>query len=288
MSERITPRKNLGQHFLNDPNILAAVADLAGPPAGADVVEIGPGPGGLTRTLLARGLRVLAVEIDPACCRRLREELGGEARFRLVEADARRVDWAGTLAAAGWRLPAAVLGNFPYNVGTHLVRTLLPRRDLFTLVGGILQDEVVRRITAPPGAADYGYLSLCCQYYAEGWAGPRIRPGAFHPPPKVYSRLFRLTLRPAPLLPPELEPAFLALAGVAFRAPRKTLLNNLPAPEGRTAARRWLAAAELDAAARPGVLGLEQYLELTRRLVAEKAMAAIPAPDYNGEDSQVP
>jgi len=279
MPERITPRKSLGQHFLTDPNILAAIADLAGPPADADVVEIGPGPGGLTRALLARGLRVLAVEIDPACCRRLRAELGGEARFRLIEADARRVDWAGELAAAGWRLPAAVLGNFPYNVGTHLVRTLLPRRELFSLIGGILQDEVVRRLTARPGDADYGYLSLCCRYYADGRSGARIRPGAFHPPPKVHSRLFRLTLHPAPLLPPELEPAFLALAGAAFRSPRKTLLNNLPAPAARDAARRWLAAAGLNPAVRPGVLALEQYLELTRRLAAEKALAAIPPSD---------
>mgnify|MGYP000908896177 CR=1 FL=1 len=279
MPERITPRKSLGQHFLTDPNILAAIADLAGPPADADMVEIGPGPGGLTRALLARGLRVLAVEIDPACCRRLRAELGGEARFRLIEADARRVDWAGELAAAGWRLPAAVLGNFPYNVGTHLVRTLLPRRELFSLIGGILQDEVVRRLTACPGDADYGYLSLCCRYYADGRSGARVRPGAFHPPPKVHSRLFRLTLRPGPLLPPELEPAFLALAGAAFRSPRKTLLNNLPAPDARAAARRWLAAAGLNPAVRPGVLALEQYLELTRRLAAEKALAAIPPSD---------
>jgi 16S rRNA (adenine1518-N6/adenine1519-N6)-dimethyltransferase len=260
------------------------VADLVDQPPGTDVVEIGPGPGGLTRELLARGRRVLAVEIDPACCRRLREELGGVDGFRLVEADARRVDWAVALAAAGWRLPAAVLGNFPYNVGTHLVRSLLPRRDLFALVGGILQDEVAGRMTAAPGAGNYGYLSVYCRYFAEPAAGALVRPGAFHPPPRVNSRLFRLALRPGPLLLPELEPGFLALAAAAFRAPRKTLLNNLPAGAVRDAARRWLAAAGLAADVRPGAVGLDAFLSLARELAAEKALAGILPSGYNGGD----
>jgi 16S rRNA (adenine1518-N6/adenine1519-N6)-dimethyltransferase len=266
MTARIPPKKSLGQHFLADRNILAGIVDLLGLEAGQDVVEIGPGPGGLTRALLERGCRVLAVEIDPRCCEALRETLGGEPEFRLVQADALTADFPGLLREAGYRLPVTVAGNFPYNVGTALLRRILPRREWLRRVGGLLQDEVVQRLAAAPGTPAYGYLTLYAWYFAATSPGARIRPGAFRPPPKVLSRTFRADVRPAPLLPPEGEARYLELISAAFAAPRKTLANNLrrvgwpPHP-----LQDFLSGRGLSADARPAALAPEDYLELARQ-----------------------
>lgn len=265
MTARIPPKKSLGQHFLADRNILAGILDLLGLEAGQDVVEIGPGPGGLTRALLERGCRVLAVEIDPRCGEALRAELGGEPGFRLVQADALKADFPALLREAGFRPPVTVAGNFPYNVGTALLRRILPQREWVRRVGGLLQDEVVRRLAAAPGTPDYGYLTLYAWYYAVTSAGALVRPGAFRPPPKVRSRTFRAEVRPAPLLPPEAEARYLELVSAAFAAPRKTLANNLrragwPSPPLQD----FLSGRGLPADARPAALAPEDYLKLAR------------------------
>ena len=227
MTARIPPKKSLGQHFLADRNILAGIVGLLELEAGQVVVEIGAGPGSLTRALLERGCRVLAVEIDPRCCEKLRAELGGEPGFRLIQADALTADFPGLLREAGFPPPVAVAGNFPYNVGTALLRRLLPRREWVRRIGGLLQDEVVQRLAAAPGTPAYGYLTLYAWYFAATSPGALVRPGAFRPPPKVLSRTFRSDLRAGPLLPPEAEARYLKLISAAFAAPRKTLANNL-------------------------------------------------------------
>ena len=263
----ISPRKSLGQHFLKDPQILGAVADLVLPAPGGQVLEVGPGQGALTGQLLARSAEVLAVEVDSRCCRQLRQLYGGQGRFHLVEADARTADVAALLAGAGFHPPVTAIGNFPYYLGTHLLRLWLPRRDLFGRIGGVLQDEVVERLAAPPGSRQRGFLSLFAQYYARVVTGRVIRPGAFHPPPKVNSRAFCCELGERGKLPPEVEATFLALASVAFASPRKTILNNLRAggvpPEA--------ALAELEAtgrtgAERPGELEVDEFIGLATRL----------------------
>ena len=265
MTARIPPKKSLGQHFLADRNILAGILNLLGLEAGQEVVEIGPGPGGLTRSLLERGCRVLAMEIDPRCCETLREELGGAPGFRLVQADALTADFPTLLREAGFRPPVTVAGNFPYNVGTAILRRILPQREWVRRVGGLLQDEVVGRLAAAPGTPAYGYLTLFAWYYAVTSAGTLVRPGAFRPPPKVLSRTFRSNVRPAPLLPPEAEARYLELISAAFAAPRKTLANNLRrAGWPSRPLLDFLAGRGLPADARPAALAPEHYLDLAR------------------------
>jgi 16S rRNA (adenine1518-N6/adenine1519-N6)-dimethyltransferase len=265
MADRIAPKKSLGQHFLTDRSILGGIVDLARLVPGEDVVEIGPGPGGLTRELLERGHRVLAVEIDSRMGDRLRADLGGEPGFHLRLADALEADFPRWLEEAAFRMPVAVLGNFPYNVGTALVRRLLPQRGWLRVIAGLLQEEVVRRLAARPGTPDYGYLTLYTAFYAAAAAGPLVRPGAFHPPPRVRSRMFRLDLHPDRLLPPAGEARYLALVSAAFAAPRKTLLNNLRragwSPEALAG---FLSARGLPADTRPAGLPPEAYLELAQ------------------------
>ena len=265
MAARIPPKKSLGQHFLADRNILTGIVDLLGLQAGQDVVEIGPGPGGLTRALLERGCRVLAVEIDPRCCEALQQEMGREPGFRLVHADALTADFPALLREAGFRPPVTVAGNFPYNVGTALLRRILPRREWVRRVGGLLQDEVVGRLAAAPGTPAYGYLTLHAWYYAVTSPGALVRPGSFRPPPKVLSRTFCSDVRPAPLLPPEAEARYLELISAAFASPRKTLANNLRrAGWPGQPLLDFLAGRGLPADARPAALAPEDYLDLAR------------------------
>jgi len=263
----IPPRKSLGQHFLTDLRLLDAVADLVLPAAGGQVLEVGPGQGTLTGRLLARGAAVLAVEIDSRCIERLRVLYGGQDRFRLIEGDVLTADLPALLAEAGFHPPVVAIGNFPYYLGTHLLRLWLPRRDLFDRLGGVLQAEVVERLAALPGSRQRGFLSVLAQYYARVTAGKVIRPGAFHPPPRVDSRSFCCELRPGRGEPPEVESAFLELVSMAFASPRKTLINNLRAAGAPAeAVLGWLEAHGRHGAERPGELEVDEFVGLAAEL----------------------
>ncbi|MBN2432964.1 MAG: ribosomal RNA small subunit methyltransferase A [Acidobacteria bacterium] len=267
MGKRPPPRKSLGQHYLIDANILHKIVSLADLAPGEPVLEIGPGPGDLTRVLLDRGHPVAAVEIDERFAAELRQ--GGVDRpgLHVFLEDAVKADFAAILQEAGLTPPVTVIGNFPYNVGTHLLRRLLPRADLFRAVCALLQEEVIRRIIAAPGNGEYGYLSLYCRLFAEVTPGFRVKPGSFFPPPNVRSQMVYLRLLDPPrLLPDEAEP-FLRLVSVAFTHRRKTLLRNLcTAGFSEAHIRTTLASLELPPAARAEEVGLVRFLELYRRL----------------------
>lgn len=228
----LAPDKRLGQHFLLDPAILARIAAAAGPLAGRTVLEIGPGPGGLTRALLAAGAaRVVAVERDPRCVAALADLATAAAgRLRLVEADALAFDPSG-LAPPGALL---VVANLPYNIGTELLLGWLRRAECFDRLVLLFQREVALRLVAAPGGAAYGRLSVLAQLVCRVVRLFDLPPGAFLPPPRVASSLVRLVPRPDRPSGVELA-AIERVTAAAFGRRRKMLRQSLkslgPEPE---------------------------------------------------------
>lgn len=182
-------RKSLGQHFLFDRGLLQRIASLTGPLVDRCVVEVGPGPGGLTRALLDAGAaRVVAIEADE----RFFLELGGwpeaaEGRLHVHHRDAREVDETAMLASAGCTGPARLIANLPYNVATPLLAGWLTSDPWWEAMALMFQKEVADRITARPGEEAYGRLSVLTQATARAAVAMTLPPGAFRPPPKVQS-----------------------------------------------------------------------------------------------------
>jgi 16S rRNA (adenine1518-N6/adenine1519-N6)-dimethyltransferase len=184
--------KRLGQHFLFDPGILRRIVNAAGPLEGAFVLEIGPGPGGLTRALLAAGpARLTAIDADPRSIEGLRglEEAAG-GRLRLIEGDALGLD----PASAGD--PVTIVANLPYNIATELLLRWLRRLDPIRLMVLMFQKEVAMRLAAAPGSEHYGRLSVLTQSQCTVERLLDLPPGAFVPRPKVWSSVVRLRPRP--------------------------------------------------------------------------------------------
>jgi 16S rRNA (adenine1518-N6/adenine1519-N6)-dimethyltransferase len=191
-------RKSLGQNFLLDLNLTAKIARQAGDLSGVDVLEIGPGPGGLTRGLLAEGARkVLAIEKDRRCLPALAEIAAAyPGRLQVIEGDALEID-----PLAYLHPPIRVAANLPYNVGTELlVRWLTPPDwpPFWQSLTLMFQREVAERIVAAPGSKAYGRLAVLAQWRAEAQIVLSLPPEAFTPPPKVSSAVVHLTALPAP------------------------------------------------------------------------------------------
>jgi 16S rRNA (adenine1518-N6/adenine1519-N6)-dimethyltransferase len=221
----LSARRSLGQNFLFDLNLLGRIARAAGDLTGRDVLEIGPGPGGLTRALLAHGARrVVAVERDRRFLPALAEIAGRwPGRLEVVEGDALALDHA-ALVGPG----AAVVANLPYNVGTELLVGWL-RADWPPWWSGLtlmFQREVAQRISAAPGSDAYGRLGVLA-----GWrTGARVLfdvpPSAFTPPPEVTSSVVSIQPRPEPVAPARLA-ALERVSAAAFGQRRKMLRQSL-------------------------------------------------------------
>lgn len=261
----LSARKALGQNFLLDLNLTSKIARAAGDLTGADVLEIGPGPGGLTRGLLAEGARrVLAIEKDARCLPALDEIAQAyPGRLTVLNDDALRVDPLAHLSP-----PIKVVANLPYNVGTELlIRWLTPAQwppvwDSLTLM---FQREVAERIVAQPGSKAYGRLALLAQWRCEARIVMHLPPSAFTPPPKVSSAVVHVTALPEPRYPA--DPAILErVVAKAFNQRRKMLRAALkglaPDLEDR------LIAAGIQPTDRAETVGLEQFCALARALKA--------------------
>lgn len=253
------PRKSLGQHFLNDRNIIRKIVLAIGIEAGDHFVEIGPGRGALTRALLERGVRVDAVEIDRELAAELPRLLPG-LNLHIHCADALKFDFA-TLADGQ---PLRLAGNLPYNISTPLLFHLMGHAGLFRDLHVMLQKEVVERIVAPPGSRTYGRLSLAVQArcHAENLFG--ISPGCFTPPPKVDSAFLRLTPRPAGELRIRSLADFDRVVTQAFGQRRKRLGNALKGLLDDAA----IAAAGVDPGTRAEQVDLAGFIRLADQLPA--------------------
>jgi 16S rRNA (adenine1518-N6/adenine1519-N6)-dimethyltransferase len=262
-AHELSARKSLGQNFLLDLNLTAKIARLAGDLTECDVLEIGPGPGGLTRGLLAEGARhVLAIEKDPRCLPALAEIADAyPGRLTVMEGDALKIDPVQHLTP-----PIRVAANLPYNVGTELlVRWLTPDiwPPFWQSLSLMFQREVAERIVAVPGSKAYGRLALLAQWRAEPRIVMHLPPEAFSPPPKVSSAVVHLAALAQPRYPAEAKLLERTVA-MAFNQRRKMLRSALkglaPDIEDR------LIASGIKPTDRAETIGLEQFCALARTL----------------------
>ncbi len=222
----LAARKSLGQNFLLDLNLTAKIARQAGSLSACDVLEIGPGPGGLTRGLLSEGARkVLAIEKDGRCIPALQEISDAyPGRLEVIEGDALEVNPLSHLTP-----PIRVAANLPYNVGTELlVRWLTPKTwpPFWQSLTLMFQKEVAERITAQPGSKAYGRLAVLSQWRADPRIVIQLPPEAFSPPPKVSSAVVHLNALPEPRYPANAETLSRVVAA-AFNQRRKMLRSAL-------------------------------------------------------------
>ena len=216
-------RKRFGQHFLLDLNLTRRIARAAAPLDQGTIIEIGPGPGGLTRALLLEGAgRVVAVEVDPRALAALAElETAADGRLKVIEADALTVDPA-VLGTA----PRRIVANLPYNISTPLLVRWLQGADAIADMVLMFQKEVVDRLVAVPRTKDYGRLSILAQHVCEVRRLFDVPPSAFVPPPKVTSSVARLTPRPPDQRLADLAPLE-KITAAAFGQRRKMLRGSL-------------------------------------------------------------
>ncbi len=254
-------KKSLGQNFLLDFNLLQRIARAAGPLEGVDVIEVGPGPGGLTRALLAQGARrVIAIERDSRAIAAL-EEIAKHypARLQIVAGDALEIDPRPFLTSA----PARVVANLPYNIASALLVRWLnsegwpPWYDRLVLM---FQREVAIRIVAPPGSRAYGRLSVLAGWRCEGRVLFDIARSAFVPPPKVTSSLVSLVPREQPLAcePHALQRVTQAAFGQRRKMLRQSLKSLAKPPE------ELLDAAGIAPTARAEEISIEGFVALAR------------------------
>ncbi len=254
-------RKRLGQHFLLDLNLTRRIARAAQPLDQGTIIEVGPGPGGLTRALLLEGAaRVVAIEVDRRAIDALHElQAVSEGRLEVVEGDALAIDPA-TLGPP----PRRIVANLPYNISTALLVRWLHAADEIVEMVLMFQKEVVDRLAAAPRNKDYGRLSVLAQHVCEVRRLFDVAPSAFVPPPKVTSSVARLTPRPASQRLADLRPLERITAG-AFGQRRKMLRGALSGlfadPSGA------LAGLGLSATARAEELSIGDFVRLANAWV---------------------
>lgn len=254
----IRASKALGQNFLLDLNLTRKVARAGGPLEGQTVLEIGAGPGGLTRALLAEGAgHVIAVDRDRRCIAALQELAAVvPGRLSVLEADALSLNEYGLVPR-----PSRIVANLPYNISTPLLFKWLGRLALFDRLILMFQREVAQRITAAAGGKAYGRLSVMVQWRCQAAALFDVPPSAFTPAPKVTSTVIGLTPRPSPLAPANAE-ALETVVAAAFGQRRKMLRGSLKQISADPL--QLLAAAGVAPALRAENLSVEQFCALAR------------------------
>jgi 16S rRNA (adenine1518-N6/adenine1519-N6)-dimethyltransferase len=255
----LAPKKSLGQNFLFDLNLTRRIARAAGPLDDVTVYEVGPGPGGLTRALLAEGAtRVVAVERDTRCLPALAEiadAFGG--RLDVIEADALTLDEVSLFGTA----PVRVAANLPYNVGTALlVKWLTAQTFFWQSLTLMFQREVAERIVAAPGSKAYGRLSVLAQWRTRAKILFDVSPRAFTPPPKVTSAILRIEPLAEPVAPCELKDLE-RITEAAFGQRRKMLRQSLKPLLSEDAIRE----AGIDPTRRAETLSITEFAALARQ-----------------------
>ena len=224
------PSKRLGQHFLHDQRTIQRIIDALAPKANETIIEIGPGTGALTSTLVERAGRVIAVEFDNKLMPLLSERFSGFPNFKLVMADALTTDFCAEILPAR---SARLVANLPYNISTAILQRLIAQRECLDEMVLMLQREVVERVLAPPGTTDRGYISVLVEAYCETEKLFDVAPGAFRPPPRVWSSVMRLKFRPQINADVADQNLLWETVSAGFAQKRKTILNNLRHAPGR-------------------------------------------------------
>jgi len=224
------PSKRLGQHFLRDQRTIHRIVDALNPKAGETIIEIGPGTGALTSVLIERTGRLIAVEFDNKLAPLLQERFGGFGNFKLVMADALTVDFCKEILPAQ---SARLVANLPYNISTAILQRLITQRACIEEMVLMLQREVVERLLAPAGTSDRGFISVLVEAYCEAEKLFDVAPGAFRPPPKVWSSVMRLKFRTRINADVVDQNLLWETVSAGFAQKRKTILNNLRNVSGR-------------------------------------------------------
>ena len=224
------PSKRLGQHFLRDQRIIHRIVDALAPKPEETIIEIGPGTGALTSVLVERAGRIIAVEFDNKLAPLLSERFAGFENFKLVMGDALTTDFCAEILPAR---SARLVANLPYNISTAILQHLITQRACLDEMVLMLQKEVVERVLAPAGTSDRGFISVLVEAYCESEKLFDVAPGAFRPPPKVWSSVMRLKFRPRINAEIPDDRLLWEVVSAGFALKRKTILNNLRHASGR-------------------------------------------------------
>jgi 16S rRNA (adenine1518-N6/adenine1519-N6)-dimethyltransferase len=253
-------RKRFGQHFLHEQGVVDRIVRAIDPRPGEALVEIGPGLGALTLPLLERVPALTVIEIDRDLIPQLQAASGHAPGLTVIQADALEVDYAALRTRLGPE-PLRLIGNLPYNISTPLLFRVLEAVGAIRDMHFMLQKEVVRRMCAAPGTADYGRLTVSVAARAEVAELFTVGAGAFKPPPQVESAVVRLTPRPPPFPIADLA-RFDRVVKLAFGQRRKTLANALRGTAGPAD----FAAAGIDPKARGETLSAAEFARLANGL----------------------
>ncbi len=256
-------RKALGQHFLVRPDVAERIVQLAAIAPHEAVVEIGPGLGALTASLVTRSPQLWLVELDPDFAALLRERYASAAHVEVVQADACAVDWTSFPPTSA---PLVVTGNLPYNIATPLLARLLAAGPRIARIVVMLQREVAERLRARLGEPGYSALSVLTQAAASVHKGFRVSPTAFLPAPKVESEVVVLYPRQAQEIRNCGFARLRAVVRAAFAQRRKQLRNSLASLAANPQA--WLAAAGIEPQRRAETLSLAEFAALAEALPA--------------------
>jgi len=262
-THELRAKKSLGQNFLLDLNLTSKIARQAGDLAACDVLEIGPGPGGLTRALLFEGARkVVAIEQDPRCLPALAEVSDHyDGRLQVLQGDALAINPLEHL-----QQPVRIVANLPYNVGTELLTRWLSPPDwppFWQSLTLMFQKEVAQRIVAQPRTKAYGRLSILCQWLTTPRIVMEISPAAFTPPPKVTSAVVHLERREEPAFPADAK-ILNHVVAKAFGQRRKMLRASLKSLHPNI--EDYLLASDIKPTQRAEEIPLENFCALARKL----------------------
>ncbi|HEY9735039.1 MAG TPA: 16S rRNA (adenine(1518)-N(6)/adenine(1519)-N(6))-dimethyltransferase RsmA [Trichocoleus sp.] len=272
------PRKQFGQHWLRSESVLRSIVAAAAVTERDRILEIGPGQGVLTRSLLPLAEAVVAIEIYRDLCHKLRGQFAQAESFVLLEGDFLELNWQAELSADpaySLALPNKVVANIPYYITGPILEKLLgtiaqPNPQPFESIVLLVQREVAERLYAKPGSRAFGALSVRVQYLAECERVCLVPASAFYPPPKVESAVVRL--RPRPILPTADDSQLLSrLVTLGFSSKRKMLRNNLKGTFDRDWLESIMTVLNIPVQARAEDLSVEQWVALSNTILKEKA-----------------
>jgi 16S rRNA (adenine1518-N6/adenine1519-N6)-dimethyltransferase len=267
--EKLRPKKALGQNFLTDRNVISRIVQSAGISAGERVMEVGPGRGAMTSLLADSGACVLAIELDRQLVPLLEREFDAYGNVEILQADILAADLKEILSSrhlGKWKVAA----NLPYNISSQVLIKFLDNRELFSRLVLMLQREVGERMIAPHGCKEYGILTVYLRLHYDIYREFIVKPGSFHPVPKVDSVVLRLEPLPAPRADVGDEAFFRGVVRAAFAQRRKTLWNCLRAAAlaaDEKGLREALACCGIDGGRRGESLSLDEFASLSRALI---------------------
>jgi 16S rRNA (adenine1518-N6/adenine1519-N6)-dimethyltransferase len=274
-ADRPRSKPKLGQHFLTEELYARRIVEALGDVSQSTVLEIGPGRGILTEQLAKQARRLIAVEMDRVLAAQLRLKFGMYRNIEIIEADVLSIDLDSLfgpkpgLGRPGIELkpePVKVVGNLPYYITSDIVLRLFKFAKYFDCMVIMVQREVADRVAAEPGGREYGVLSAIAQLHARVEKLFTVPPGAFSPPPKVFSAVLRLTMDPQQQKLGVVGDGFIDFIRLSFAQKRKTLWNNLKGSYDDGQLKRALAAAKVKPTARAETLSLEQSAAIFRAL----------------------